>query len=184
MTIYVGNLSYSAEESDIRELFSNHGQVKSVSVPVDKMTGRKKGFCFVDYDAESDEDGAIKALDGHEVDGRAIRVSKANSSGPRTGGDSGDERPRRSFNNRGGFGRGERGSSYGGGGSFGGERRSSGGSRFGGSGGSSSGSRFGGSGSSGGSRFGGSGGSSSRRSSGSSNGSSFGGNRRPTNNDY
>lgn len=77
MSIYVGNLAYSATEGDITEVFSEYGAVSRVTVPTDRETGRPRGFAFVEMEKEADEDAAIEALDGAEWMGRELRVNKA-----------------------------------------------------------------------------------------------------------
>ncbi|MDA0673861.1 MAG: RNA-binding protein [Cyanobacteria bacterium] len=89
MTIYVGNLSFQATEEDLREVFADYGEVKRISLPVDRETGRKRGFAFVEMADETQEDSAISDLDGAEWLGRELRVNKArprSESGPRRGG--------------------------------------------------------------------------------------------------
>ena len=81
-SIYVGNLSYSSTEQDIRELFEQHGNVTDVSVLMDRMTGRSRGFGFVEMD-DADADRAIEALDGADCDGRNLRVNIARERGDR-----------------------------------------------------------------------------------------------------
>ncbi len=74
--IYVGNLPFSAAESDIRELFEAHGAVHSVALIEDRDTGRPRGFGFV----EMDDDGAaaaIAALNGTEMGGRTLNINEA-----------------------------------------------------------------------------------------------------------
>lgn len=83
VTIYVGNLSFQAEEEDIREVFAEYGKVNRVSLPTDRETGRKRGFAFVDMENETEEDAAIAELDGAEWLGRELKVNKAK---PREGG--------------------------------------------------------------------------------------------------
>ncbi len=86
MTIYVGNLSFDAEREDLVDLFGTYGQVRQCSLPLDRETGRKRGFAFVDLaDAES-EQRAIDDLQDVEWMGRMIRVNKAT---PREGGGGG-----------------------------------------------------------------------------------------------
>lgn len=77
MTIYVGNLSFQATEEDVREVFGEYGSVVRVSLPVDRETGRMRGFAFVELADEAAEDKAITELDGAEWLGRQLRVSKA-----------------------------------------------------------------------------------------------------------
>ncbi|WP_204138238.1 RNA-binding protein [Halomicronema sp. CCY15110] len=77
MTIYIGNLSFQAEEDDLRGVFADYGEVKRISLPTDRETGRKRGFAFVDMAEDAHEDKAIAALDGAEWLGRELRVNKA-----------------------------------------------------------------------------------------------------------
>lgn len=86
MSIYVGNIAYTVSQEDIQEVFADYGTVKRVTVPMDRETGRPRGFAFVEMSADSEEDAAIEALDGAEWLGREIRVNKAR---PR------EERPKR-----------------------------------------------------------------------------------------
>ena len=77
MTIYVGNLSFQATEDDVREVFSEYGTVNRVSLPMDRETGRMRGFAFVEMSDEASEDKAITELDGATWLDRQLRVSKA-----------------------------------------------------------------------------------------------------------
>ena len=77
MTIYVGNLSLEVVESDLNELFSQYGPVKSVHVPIDRQTGKKRGFAFVEMRDQQQEEDAIAALDGAELEGRQLKVNPA-----------------------------------------------------------------------------------------------------------
>lgn len=77
MNIYVGNLSYDASEQDLREAFSAFGEVTDVKVINDKMTGRSKGFAFVEMGSEEEGEAAIAALDGKDIKGRPVKVNKA-----------------------------------------------------------------------------------------------------------
>ncbi|HET9767346.1 MAG TPA: RNA-binding protein [Thermoanaerobaculia bacterium] len=74
--IYVGNLPYSATEDELRELFSAHGEVSSVSLVNDRETGRPRGFGFVEMVGEEAE-AAIQALDGSQMGGRTLKVNEA-----------------------------------------------------------------------------------------------------------
>ncbi len=74
--IYVGNIPYTMREEQLAALFSQYGEVKTAKVIMDKETGRSKGFGFVEMDDEN-ADQAISALDGHEVEGRAVKASEA-----------------------------------------------------------------------------------------------------------
>jgi len=75
-TIYVGNLPFSTTEEEIRELFSQHGNVQSVKLIVDRVTGKSRGFGFVDMDQEG-VSAAIDALNGHSIEGRDLKVNEA-----------------------------------------------------------------------------------------------------------
>jgi RNA recognition motif-containing protein len=77
MKIFVGNLDFSATDSSIRTLFERYGQVDQVSVVTDRDTGRSRGFAFVEMSDSAQADQAIKALNGMEVDGRALNVNEA-----------------------------------------------------------------------------------------------------------
>ena len=77
MNIYVGNLSYSVTEDELREMFSRFGQVTSVNLISDKYSGQSKGFGFVEMAVQSEAEAAIKALDGNAVKGRNLRVNEA-----------------------------------------------------------------------------------------------------------
>ena len=77
MTIYVGNLSFDAEVEDLQHLFSEYGSVSKCSLPLDRETGRKRGFAFVDMADATAESKAISDLQNVEWMGRSIRVNKA-----------------------------------------------------------------------------------------------------------
>ncbi len=77
MTIYIGNLSFQAEQEDLIDLFSQYGEVKQCSLPLDRETGRKRGFAFVEMTNETDEKKAIDDLQEVEWMGRMIRVNQA-----------------------------------------------------------------------------------------------------------
>jgi len=111
--IYVGNLPFSATESEIRDLFAQHGTVDSVALPTDRETGRPRGFGFVEM-PQADAQKAMQALNGFNMGGRPLRVNEAQDR-PRTGGGG---RPGGGGGGRGGFGGG--GGGYGGGGGGGG----------------------------------------------------------------
>jgi RNA recognition motif-containing protein len=112
--IYVGNLPFSATESEVRDLFAQHGTVDSVALPTDRETGRPRGFGFVEM-PQADAQKAMQALNGFNMGGRPLRVNEAQDR-PRTGGGGG--RPG-GGGSRGGFGGGG-GGGYGGGGGGGG----------------------------------------------------------------
>lgn len=75
--IYVGNLNYNTNESDLTELFEAYGSVLSASVITDRDTGNSKGFAFVEMGSEDEARAAISSLDGQEVDGRQLKVNEA-----------------------------------------------------------------------------------------------------------
>jgi len=92
MKLYVGNLSYDSTEDDLRDAFSNYGEVASVSVITDRDTGRPKGFAFVEMANSEDGRAAIENLNGTELAGRQIKVDEARpreEGGSRRGGGGG-----------------------------------------------------------------------------------------------
>jgi RNA recognition motif-containing protein len=84
--LYVGNLTYSITDSDLEQLFSPHGAVESAQVIMDRDTGRSKGFGFVEMKTEQEAQTAIAALNGKEVEGRALTVNEAKPREDRGGG--------------------------------------------------------------------------------------------------
>ena len=121
--IYVGNLPYTADEESVRALFSQHGTVDAVRLINDRETGRFRGFCFVEM-PDSDAQNAIARLNGHDMEGRQLRVNEARERGGGGGGGGG-----------GGRGRGGYGGGGGGGGGYGGGGGRDGGGGYGGGGG-------------------------------------------------
>ena len=115
--IYVGNLSFEATEEEVRELFAQHGTVESVALINDRDTGRFRGFGFVEMD-DASANKAIKALDGAEVGGRALKVNEARPL---------EDRPRSFGGDR--QGGGNRGGGFGGGRRDSGNRSGGGGNR-------------------------------------------------------
>jgi len=77
MNIYVGNLSYSLTESELRENFENFGEVTSVKIIKDRYSGRSKGFGFVEMPSDDEAKAAIEEMNGKNLDGREIKVNKA-----------------------------------------------------------------------------------------------------------
>jgi len=75
--LYVGNLPFTSTEEDLRTLFGRHGSVDSVNVITDRETGRPRGFAFVEMSEPSAAAYAIKALDGTQLGGRALKVNEA-----------------------------------------------------------------------------------------------------------
>ena len=118
--LYVGNLSYDVNDSDLQQLFSQHGEVQSATVIMDKMTGRSKGFGFVEMSSDQEAQAAISALNGKDYSGRALTVNEAK---PKPEGD-------RGRGGRGGFGGGSGGGGGGGRGGYGGGGGGGGGRRY------------------------------------------------------
>jgi RNA recognition motif-containing protein len=76
--LYVGNLPFSCDEDSVRALFAeNDRNVTEVKIITDRDTGRPRGFGFVEMASQEDADGAIRDLDGHQMDGRALKVNEA-----------------------------------------------------------------------------------------------------------
>ncbi len=92
--LYVGNLAFNTTEQDLQEQFSQYGQVSSANIITDRESGRSRGFAFVELDSKESAQAAIEALNGKELDGRALTVNEA--------------KPREDRGSRGGFGGGRR----------------------------------------------------------------------------
>ena len=75
--LYVGNLNFRTDESELRALFADYGEITSVRIITDRETGRSRGFGFVEMEDDDAAEAAIKALDGVEQGGRALRVNEA-----------------------------------------------------------------------------------------------------------
>ena len=116
--LYVGNLSYSVDSSELEQLFAQHGQVVSAQIINDRDTGRSKGFGFIEMANDSEAQAAIDALNGHEHGGRALTVNEARPREERGGGGGGGYGGGGGGGRRGGFGGG--GGGGGGRGGFGG----------------------------------------------------------------
>jgi len=88
VSIFVGNLPFRAEQEDVIELFAQFGEVANCALPLERDTGRKRGFAFVEMADEAVEDAAIEGLQGAELMGRPLRINKAEPRGsaPRRGG--------------------------------------------------------------------------------------------------
>ncbi len=84
--LYVGNLSYDVSSSDLEAMLSPHGTVLSAEVISDRMTGRSKGFGFVEMDSDAEAEAAITALNGQDHGGRTLTVNEAKPRAPRSGG--------------------------------------------------------------------------------------------------
>jgi RNA recognition motif-containing protein len=98
--VFVGNLNFGTTESDLRSLFEQFGEVGTVDIPKDRDSGRARGFAFVEMINEEEANKAIAALNGQEVNGRALNVNEAR---PKTMGGEGRR------GDRGGFSRQHRG---------------------------------------------------------------------------
>ena len=77
MKIYVGNMPYSVTSEDLSDMFKEYGDVGEATLIMDRETGRSKGFAFVEMRSNSEADRAIKALNGTQLDGRALTVNQA-----------------------------------------------------------------------------------------------------------
>src|SRR6185503_430952 len=111
--LYVGNLAFQTTSEELQELFSQAGTVASASVVEDRMTGRSRGFAFVEMSTPEEAASAIEQMNGKEVGGRALKVNEA--------------KPRENRGGGGGGGRGFGGGNRNGGGGYGGNRGGGGG---------------------------------------------------------
>jgi len=84
--IFVGNISFSTTEQEIRSLFQAHGTVERVSMVNDRDTGQSRGFCFVEMASDAEAQRAIAALNGKELSGRALNVNEAHPKADRASG--------------------------------------------------------------------------------------------------
>jgi cold-inducible RNA-binding protein len=109
--LFVGNLNFKTTDDDLRTLFAQAGTIESATVMMDRATGRSRGFGFVEMSSDEEAEKAVRELNGHELQGRALNVNEARErtpGGPRPGGYGGGG---------GGYGGGPpRGGGYGGGG--------------------------------------------------------------------
>jgi RNA recognition motif-containing protein len=119
MKLYVGNLPYTATDSEVREMFEAYGTVTDVHLPVDRETGRPRGFAFVSFADREAATAAMEGLNGNDIGGRAMRISEALERTAPGGGGGNYGAPRRSYGGGGGGG----GGGYGGGGGRGGKDR-------------------------------------------------------------
>jgi RNA recognition motif-containing protein len=94
MKLYVGNMSFDSSESELRKAFEAHGTVDSVTIIMDRDTGRPKGFGFVEMSNEAEAKKAIESLNGKDFMGRTLNVNEARprTDGPRGGGGGGFRR--------------------------------------------------------------------------------------------
>jgi RNA recognition motif-containing protein len=104
MSIYVGNLAFSVTQDDLNEVFGEYGKVKRIQVPVDRETGRPRGFAFVEMETDAQEEKAIVELDGAEWMGRDLRVNKARPREERPAGGGGGAPRRNDWEGGGGGG--------------------------------------------------------------------------------
>ena len=107
--LYVGNLTYNVNETDLEALFTPYGAVRSAQVIIDRDTNRSKGFAFVEMGSEAEAQAAIEGLNGRDHDGRNLTVNEAKPREARSGGGGG-----------GGYGGGGGGGGRSGGGGYGG----------------------------------------------------------------
>jgi cold-inducible RNA-binding protein len=84
--LFVGNLSFNTTNADLEELFSQVGTVLSANIIMDKVTGRSRGFGFVEIDSQQEAQTAIERFHGHELQGRALTVNEAKPQESRGGG--------------------------------------------------------------------------------------------------
>lgn len=85
--LYVGNLPFDTDESQLRALFQEGGrQVTEIKIITDRDTGRPRGFAFVEMGSQADAEGAVSALNGREFGGRALTVNEAREQAPRRSG--------------------------------------------------------------------------------------------------
>jgi cold-inducible RNA-binding protein len=102
--IFVGNLSFSTTEDELRQMFEAYGQVDRVSIMTDRDTGRSRGFGFVEMASNEDGEKAITALNGSQTGGRTLNVNEARPKTERSGGGGGGGRDRGDRGGRGGGG--------------------------------------------------------------------------------
>jgi cold-inducible RNA-binding protein len=118
-TVFIGNLPFSTQKSELQEVFEKFGSITEIHIPVDRQTGKSRGFAFVTFETEEASQAALE-MNGQEMNGRTIKVHMAHgkketaggggaprSGGFRSGGDRGGER-RGGSSNGGGFGGGFR----------------------------------------------------------------------------
>jgi RNA recognition motif-containing protein len=111
--LFVGNLSFNTTENDLQEAFAAHGTVVEANLMMDRMSGRSRGFAFVTFSTPDEAQKAIAAMNGAQLDGRALTVNIARPKeerprGDRPGGGGGDRGPRRDFGGGSGGGGGGR----------------------------------------------------------------------------
>src|SRR6185295_17251761 len=102
--LFVGNLSFNTTENDLQDAFAAHGTVLEANLMVDRMTSRPRGFGFVTMSTPEEAQKAIEALNGKEIDGRALTVNVARPREERAGGGGGGGGQRREYGGGGGGG--------------------------------------------------------------------------------
>src|SRR6187401_339330 len=115
--LFVGNLSFNTTENDLHDAFAAHGTVVEANLMMDRMSGRPRGFGFVTMSTPEEAQKAIEALNGKEIDGRAltVNVARPREDRPGGGGGGGGRGPRREYGGGGGGGGGRGGGGGGGG---------------------------------------------------------------------
>jgi cold-inducible RNA-binding protein len=102
--LFVGNLSFNTTENDLQDAFAAHGTVVEANLMMDRMSGRPRGFGFVTMSTPEEAEKAIAALNGSQLDGRALTVNIARPREERPPGGGGSRGPRRDFRGGGGGG--------------------------------------------------------------------------------
>ena len=102
--LFVGNLSFETTENDLQDAFAAHGTVTETNLMMDRVSGRPRGFGFVTMSTPEEAEKAIAALNGAQLDGRALTVNIARPREERPGGGGGSRGPRRDFRGGGGGG--------------------------------------------------------------------------------
>jgi cold-inducible RNA-binding protein len=102
--LFVGNLSFNTTENDLQDAFAAHGTVTETNLMMDRVSGRPRGFGFVTMSSDEEAQKAIAALNGAQLDGRALTVNIARPREERPGGGGGGRGPRRDFRGGGGGG--------------------------------------------------------------------------------
>ncbi|MDD9938465.1 MAG: RNA-binding protein, partial [Myxococcales bacterium] len=91
--IFVGNLNFATEGDSLRDFCASAGTVVDVHIPLDRESGRPRGFAFVTFSSEEEAAAAVERLDGQALDGRPLRINTAEERRPRGGGGGGGPRP-------------------------------------------------------------------------------------------
>ena len=109
--LFVGNLSFNTTENDLQDAFAAHGTVVEANLMMDRVSGRPRGFGFVTMSTPEEAQKAIDALNGQQLDGRAltVNIARPREERPGSGGGGGGRGPRREYGGGGGGGGGGRG---------------------------------------------------------------------------